>query len=155
MRGWGVVLVTSHREVVEQLRRVPLFSLLHPKALRAAAASATESDVEAGEVLVREGANDRDLYVILRGEAVATRCGAEVVTLGVGDFFGEFALIAAEPRSATITASIDMRVMILSAEAMDEAIRREPLLAQRMRESRERRKRMLERTPNPPEPPAL
>jgi hypothetical protein len=31
---------------------------------------------------------------------------------------------------------------------MDEAIRREPLLGQRMRESRERRMRMLDRTPD-------
>ena len=90
-----------------------------------------------------EGERDRDLYLILRGEAVATRGGAIVVTLGVGDFFGEFALIAAEPRSATITASTDMRVMVLSAAGVEEALQREPLLAQRMRESRERRMRLL------------
>jgi hypothetical protein len=48
-----------------------------------------------------------------------------------------------------------MRVLILSAEGMDEAIRREPVLGQRMRESRERRMRMLERTPATAGPPAL
>ena len=145
----------SEKELVERLRRVPLFSLLSSRALRTVAASASASDVAAGVVMVLEGARDRDLYVILRGEALATRGGTIVVTLGVGDFFGEFALIAAEPRSATITASTDMRVLILSAEGMDDAIRREPLLGQRMRESRDRRMRMLERTPAPQELPVL
>jgi len=133
------------KETAERLRRVPLFSMLSPKALRAVAASASTADVPAGTVLVRQGARDRDLYLILRGEALATRDAAIVVTLGVGDFFGEFALIAGEPRSATITASTDMRVMVLSSEGMDEALRREPLLVQRMQESRERRLHMLRR----------
>jgi CRP-like cAMP-binding protein len=148
-------LKRSDKELVQRLRRVPLFSLLGSRALRTVAAAATASDVAEGDVMVREGAGDRDLFVILRGEALATRGGTVVVTLGVGDFFGEFALIAAEPRSATITASTDMRVLILSAEGMDEAIRREPVLGQRMRESRERRMRMLERTPATAGPPAL
>ncbi len=135
----------DRREVTSRLRQVPLFSMLHPRALRTVAASAAERDVRAGEILVNEGGTDRDLFVILRGEAVAVRGGAIVVTLGVGDFFGEFALIAGEPRSATITASTDMRVMVLSASGMDDAIRREPILARRMWESRERRLQMLQR----------
>jgi CRP-like cAMP-binding protein len=139
------VAAHDRREVATRLRRVPLFSMLHPRALRTVAASAAEQDIRAGEVLVTEGGTDRDLFVILRGEAVAMRGGATVVTLGVGDFFGEFALIASEPRSATITASTDMRVMVLSASGMDEAIRRDPTLARRMWESRERRMRMLQR----------
>jgi CRP-like cAMP-binding protein len=133
------------RAVVDRLRRVPLFAMLSPRALRTIASATTEVDVAAGTVLVREGDRDRDLYVILRGEAVATRGRAEVVTLGVGDFFGEFALIAGEPRTATITAAIDMRVMVLSESGMQDALRREPLLAQRMRESRERRMPLLRR----------
>ncbi len=137
--------VRAEREVADRLRKVPLFAMLHPRALRAIAGSAVERDLRAGDVLVQEGNADRDLYVITRGEAVATRGGAIVVTLGVGDFFGEFALIAGERRSATITASTDMRVLVLSAAGVEEALRREPVLAQRMRESRERRMQRLSR----------
>ena len=135
----------AEKELMVRLRGVPLFSMLNPRALRAVAACSSELDVPAGAVLVREGARDRDLFLILRGEAVATSGGTTVVTLGIGDFFGEFALIAGEPRSATISAATDMRVMVLSAAGMDEAIERDPVLAERMRESRERRMKMLER----------
>jgi CRP-like cAMP-binding protein len=145
----------AHRDITNRLRKVPLFSMLNPRALRMVAASAAERDLPAGEVLVTEGGTDRDLFVILRGEAVAMRGGTLVVTLGVGDFFGEFALIAGEPRTATIVASTDMRVMVLSARGMDEAMRREPILAERMRESRERRMRLLLRTPLAEEPAPL
>lgn len=138
-------MTRATQPVLERLRRVPLFSMLSPRALRILVAAATELDVAAGTVLVREGERNRDLYVILRGEATAARGGSPFVTLGVGDFFGEFALISGEPRSATITASIDMRVVVLSAEGMDAAIRREPVIAQRMRESRERRLPLLRR----------
>jgi CRP-like cAMP-binding protein len=145
----------SRREVTERLRRVPLFAMLHPRALRIVAASAEDRDVRSGTILVNEGDTDRDLFVILRGEALAARGGTAVVTLGVGDFFGEFALITGEPRSATITASTDMRVMVLSAAGMDEALRRDPVLAQRMRDSRERRLRLLLRNQETEEPAPL
>jgi CRP-like cAMP-binding protein len=145
----------TEKDLIVRLRAVPLFAMLNARALRAVAASAVERDVPVDRVLVREGDRDRDLYLILRGEAVATSGGTRVVTLGVGDFFGEFALIAGEPRSATITAGTDMRVMVLSAAGMDEAIRRDPVLAERMRDSRERRITMLQRAKAADHPPAL
>jgi CRP-like cAMP-binding protein len=120
--------------------------MLSSKTLRLIAGAAREEDLPAGTVLVREGDRGRDLYVIMRGEAVVTRGGALVTRLAVGDFFGEFALLADEPRSATITAGIDVRVMVLSATAMQGALDREPQLIEQLQRSRERRLRMLERS---------
>jgi CRP/FNR family transcriptional regulator, cyclic AMP receptor protein len=132
-------------DVLERFRRVPLFGMLSSKTLRLIAGAAREEDLPAGTVLVREGDQGRDLFVIMRGEAVVTRGGALVTRLAVGDFFGEFALLADEPRSATITAGIDVRVMVLSAAAMQAALDREPQLFEQLQRSRERRLRMLER----------
>src|SRR5437867_984056 len=95
-------------EVLDHFRRVPLFSSLSRKSLRAIVGAATELDVRAGKVLVREGSGDRELYVILRGEAVVSKGARRLNTLTVGDYFGEFALLAQQPRSATVTAATDM-----------------------------------------------
>ena len=133
-------------EVLQRFRRVPLFSMLSSRALRLIVDAARERDLPAGTLLVREGDRDRDLYVVMRGEARVMRGGAVITTLGVGDFFGEFALLADEPRSATVIAGTDVRVMVLSAPRLQEALRREPLLVARMEASRERRLKMVERS---------
>jgi len=133
-------------EVLQRFRRVPLFSMLSSRALRLIVDAAREHDLPAGTLLVREGDRDRDLYVVMRGEARVMRGGAVITTLGVGDFFGEFALLADEPRSATVIAGTDVRVMVLSAPGLQEALRREPLLVARMEASRERRLKMVERS---------
>src|SRR5205085_648520 len=65
-------------EVLQRFRRVPLFSMLSPRALRLIVGAAREQDVPAGTVLVREGDRDRELFVVMRGEARVTRGGAVV-----------------------------------------------------------------------------
>jgi CRP-like cAMP-binding protein len=134
-------------EVVEHFRGVPLFASLSTKGLRALVTAATEVDVRAGRTIVREGQGDRDLYVILRGEAAVTKGGQRLATLTVGDFFGEFALLSPQPRSATVTASTDMRLMVLSPREMREVIGREPSLAVRMLGTMAGRVRRNERPP--------
>jgi len=42
------------------------------------------------------------------GQAIVSRKGVELATLGPGDHFGEIALIDGGPRSATVTAATDL-----------------------------------------------
>jgi CRP/FNR family transcriptional regulator, cyclic AMP receptor protein len=69
--------------------------------------------VHAGEVILREGRLGRELFVILSGSATVTRAGRVVNLLGPGDYFGELAAIEAAPRSATVTATTDLDVLII------------------------------------------
>jgi CRP-like cAMP-binding protein len=121
-------------EVIQHFQSVPLFSAVSKKGIRSIVSAATEVDVGAGRVLVQEGDYDRDLFVILRGEATVTQRGRKLATLGPGDFFGELALLERSPRTATVRAATDMRVMVLGRREVLDIVEREPPLARRMLE---------------------
>lgn len=71
-------------------------------------ASATALGFAAGHEIVREGELGDTMFVILEGRAaVSTASGGLVTVLDPGHFFGEMAVIDAQPRSATVTAMED------------------------------------------------
>jgi len=55
------------------------------------------------------------MFLLMRGEAVVTlaRTSGEVARLRDGDFFGEMSLLTGEPRTATVTATTDCRLLEL------------------------------------------
>ncbi|HUO47552.1 MAG TPA: cyclic nucleotide-binding domain-containing protein [Acidimicrobiales bacterium] len=69
--------------------------------------------VEAGAVLAREGRIERELFVIMSGQAQVSRAGTAVARLGAGDCFGELAVLDAGRRDATVTAITELDVLII------------------------------------------
>ena len=133
-------------DVIKHFQAIPLFANVSKKHLRAIIAAATEVDVKAGTVLVREGGTDRDLFVILRGEAAVTQKAKRLTTLGTGDFFGELAFLDHSPRTATVTATTDMRVVVVGAREIGDVIEKDPVVAQRMLATLAQRVRQNERS---------
>ena len=76
-----------------------------------------------GQVLLRKGDADRELYVILDGavEVSETIRGQRTVlaTLGAGQIFGEGGFFARTPRSADLTAIVATQLLVLAPAAFE------------------------------------
>jgi CRP-like cAMP-binding protein len=87
----------------------------------------------AGEVVIKQGDEGDYFYVLVSGRCLVTREtplnkeGIKLAELGIGDSFGEEALIAEAKRNATVTMLTDGMLMRLNKEDFRELMN-EPLL---------------------------
>jgi CRP/FNR family transcriptional regulator, cyclic AMP receptor protein len=100
---------------LERLGKVQLFSACSKGDLERISALTNEIDVAPGTVLIREGDPGRECFVIEAGAATVTLQGGESKAMGPGEVFGELALLDQAPRSATVTADSEMRLLVLNA----------------------------------------
>ena len=96
-----------------RLKQIPLFQDLPRRKLERIAAWTDEVDVRAGRHLIDQGAFPHEFMVIESGTAEVLVDGNHVADLGPGDFFGEMALMEAHRRTATVTATDDLRVIVM------------------------------------------
>jgi CRP-like cAMP-binding protein len=120
---------------VELLRRMPLFSQFSSRELGEVARVADELDVRAGKELTKQGRPGREFFVLAEGEADVLRDGRKVSTLGRGDFFGEIALIAKRPRTATVVAKTPSRVLVVTDRAFQSLLERFPSMRTKVLEA--------------------
>lgn len=116
----------------DQLSGVPLFSACSRRDLHRLAGAADEVRVEAGTELTREGSIGREAFVIVEGTAAVLKDGQEEAVLGPGDHFGELALLDGGPRTATVTATSDMVLLVLSKPAFNAVLDEIPTLAHKL-----------------------
>jgi CRP-like cAMP-binding protein len=111
---------------MELLKSVPLFSKLDKKGLQDVAHIADELDLPAGKEMATEGDRGREFFVLLKGEAEVTRRGEKINTMKAGDFFGEIALVTKMPRTATVVATSDVDVLVITERAFDSLLKSSP-----------------------------
>jgi MFS family permease len=114
----------------------PIFAGLPTPRLEVAARELTEVPMAAGDVVIRQGDAADRFYLVADGELRVTQTRdakpVELRRLGPGDVFGEIGLLNRSPRTATVTALSDGRLLALDGDAFLELVSSGPGLSSRL-----------------------
>ena len=108
------------------IAQVPLFAGCSKRELALVAGIADEIAQPAGSALTVEGKPGREFCVLVGGDAEVRQRNKRLGLLSGGDFFGEIALILDAPRSATVTATSDVRLLVIDRNAFHRLLRESP-----------------------------
>ena len=114
------------------LSKIWLFSTCSPKDLRTIRKALEEVTVPPGRVLCEQGTIGREFFLIVSGHATVKRNNRKEAILGVGDYFGELALLDRRPRSATVVSDTDMQLLILGQRQFNGILDAVPALSRKM-----------------------
>jgi MFS family permease len=99
---------------------LPLFTGLAPDRLALAAARMTDVNVKAGDIVIQQGDVADRFYVVVEGTFAATQVAGGATTelrqMGPDHVFGEIGLLNSIPRTATVTALTDGRLLALDRD---------------------------------------
>ncbi len=114
---------------IDLLKSVPLFAGCSRAELRELALVADELDLREGRILVREGRPGREFFILVDGVVRVSKGGRKLAELGPGDWFGEIALLTNTPRTATVTATSPIRVLVVTDRAFRRVVEMMPTIA--------------------------
>jgi CRP-like cAMP-binding protein len=120
------VLLTIER--VALLRRADFFSATPDRVLAGLAKALEEVEFLIGDRIIEEGAIEDWLFIVEHGEIEVVRPDRRV-RLGAGTIVGELAVLDPQPRSATVVAMSPVRLLRLSKDVFDDAMRSRPEIA--------------------------
>jgi voltage-gated potassium channel len=112
---------------------VPLFAELDATEIAGIMELLRAQLVEPGEVIVREGDAAHSMYFIAAGGVEVALKGRKM-RLGVGQFFGEVAVLRRSRRSATATAMTRTSLLVLSAHDLHALMNRDARVAARIKD---------------------
>lgn len=95
------------------------FADLPPLVLAELLAGLEPVEVPAGTAVIRQGDPPGPMYIVEDGRLRVSRDDREIGWLGPGDPFGERALFTGEPRSATVVATAETRLLRLPPETLE------------------------------------
>lgn len=136
-------------DTAEILSKIALFSLMKKRDLKRISKLTQRHRYEKGDVIVREGARDGRLFVIVSGEVAVIKDldgPSEMLLreLGSGTYFGEMALIDDYVRTASVVARVDTEVLSLDQWNFRDEIKKYPSVAIELLQTLSRRIRAIE-----------
>jgi MFS family permease len=117
---------------VATLQALDIFAGATRAALENLARSAVEESVAPGIVLIREGDEADDFFVLTAGEVAISAAGEAGVerslgTLGPPNYFGEIGLLEHRPRTATVTTTSPSTVLRINGTVFVDALTATPV----------------------------
>ena len=122
-------------DVSNTLKKVPLFAKVKGRDLDRLAKVMSERTFNEGELITTEGRSGIGFFIIEEGNATVSLRGEIVRTLAPGDYIGEIALIDEGPRTATVTATTDLRCRGMAAWEFRSFVQEHPEVAWRLLET--------------------
>lgn len=124
--------MTSTAEI---LRGLPYFSDLPGDLLTAVCERSVQIDVVPDTVIIEEGTDSEEMYVVVEGELVVTKHAGdrevELARIHPGEVVGEIALLDQAPRTATVKALQDSHLIEIPVAAFEELLK-DPKVIRRM-----------------------
>ncbi|MFQ5795890.1 MAG: cyclic nucleotide-binding domain-containing protein [Candidatus Bipolaricaulia bacterium] len=112
----------DREQAFKQLQETTLFSDCGEVALHSFVLAAHQQTYEAETVIIKEGEAGLGFYLILDGRVAVKRKERLLVELGVGDFFGEMAILTRTPRFADVVALEPIRCLVWGRRAFREIL---------------------------------
>lgn len=133
------------RRTAELLHGLEFLEALTTEQIGRLAAEAQVVPYPAGAAVVRQGDVGDSLFVVAQGRVEvsvhAPGGGPErlLATMGPGEYFGEMSLLTGAPRSATIRAVEETRLVVLGKDAVRALLLSDPGIAERLSKTLSRR----------------
>ena len=114
--------VAQKREV---LAKMPIFARLAESELMRVMQVVEVRPFANGQTVITEGEKGDELFIVLSGAVNVLRGNEELARFGLGEHFGEMALIRSVPRSATVTSAGPSELMVIKRSDFFEILRNE------------------------------
>jgi len=122
------ILASQYKEPKTFLKHIDLFTLLKDEAIDKLEKNIKKIFFKKGTIIVKQGDSGDSMFIIEEGllsvEAIhdANLESIRITTLESGDYFGEFALLTGQPRTANVIAQTDCILYEVSADIMREIL---------------------------------
>lgn len=117
----------ARKDIIMSLQKVELFQCLNFQQFQRLADLLNEATFQEGDYIIRQGDRGDNFYLIISGRCDCTKTldtGGELflVQRKENEYFGERALLNAEPRAANVKAASAVKVMFIGKTAFDEVL---------------------------------
>ena len=128
---------TAVERRVRSLQRIGMLGPLTPEQIGRLAEENVERVYAAGEPVIRQGDPGDSLFVIMSGRVEVTvlqegAASVRLATLDEGDYFGETSLMTGAPRSATVAALVETRLLEVGHESFRRLLAAQPNLVEQL-----------------------